>query len=79
VASSWSLEEYPTPEGIKIAALLYPVSDRDIDRKHSLMRYEFLIVCGHVAYCTDSNNDDRLSHVQFATELDLIFAGGLNK
>ena len=43
------------------------------------MRYEFLIVCGHVAYCTDSNNDDRLSHVQFATELDLIFAGGLNK
>jgi hypothetical protein len=40
------------------------------------MRYEFPIVSGHVAYCTDSNNDDHLSHVQFPIELDLIFGGG---
>ena len=81
MASSWSLEEYPTPEGIKTLPFSILFSDRDIDQKHSLMRYEFPIVCGHVTYCTDSNNDDRLSHLQFAIDLDLISGGGaeLNK
>jgi hypothetical protein len=58
MASSWSFRRISDTGRNKMAALLYSVSDREMDQEHSFMRYDFLIVCGHVAYCTDINNND---------------------
>lgn len=52
-----------------MAALLYSVTDKEMDQEHSFMRYDSPIVCGHVAYCTDSNNNERFSHAIYSAPI----------
>jgi hypothetical protein len=71
MASSWSLEGYPTPERINSwhFSILFQIGTWI--RNTHFMPYDFPFVCGHVAYCTDSNNTtDYLTYISIWTRAD---------